>query len=79
MTTISIADCLTDNGYLSEFANVDFHPLPHAKLQETEQTEETKDNPEDDPEDLKTQISHLTRELTDMKAFMAEKLKQQVI
>ena len=28
MTSISVTDCLADNGYLSEFANVDFHPLP---------------------------------------------------
>ena len=84
MTSISIADCVADNGYLSEFANVDFHPLPHTNsTPDNEMPVETNTNSEnldisDNSEDLKSQISDLTRELNGMKAFMAEKLKQQV-
>ena len=80
MTTVSIGDCIKDTGYLAEYTNVDFLPLPKNNGPENEQKkpEKSKSESEEENENLKSQIDDLTKELNEMKSFMSQKLKQQV-
>ena len=78
MTTISVSDCKVDNGYLSEFVNVNYKKLP----METEMKNDellTDQGKESSAELLQRKILVLTDELNEMKNFMAVKMRTQVI
>ena len=104
MTSISVADCMVDRGYLAEFCNVNYKNLPlqnespeitdksDEKLNEEKKSKEethkdiarTSSLPaeisknKDSEDELRSRIFGLTKELNDMKQFMAEKMQKQV-
>ena len=113
MTSISVADCMVDRGYLAEFCNVNYKQLPvqdenfqvspenmeekscevksseaksiEAKSSEAKnEVEKTSILPldseknKDSEDELRSRIFGLTKELHDMKQFMAEKMQKQV-
>ena len=78
MTSISVADCKEDRGYLSDFCNVHFKPLPLDTEDHLEMKPESSKGNEMSTDELKTKITGLTKELNEMKEFMADKMKKQV-
>ena len=79
MTSISVADCQVDGGYLSEFCNVHYKSLPLETEPKVDEKLESEKSPKNSDEHLKIKISGLTQELNEMKEFMADKMKKQVI
>ena len=63
MTTVSIGDCIKDTGYLAEYTNVDFIPLPKNNASEVDpkKPEKAKSESEEENENLKSQIDDLTK------------------
>ena len=105
MTSISVADCMVDRGYLAEFCNVNYKNLPlqnerpeitteksdekyneekkskeepHKEIARTSSLPSEISKNKDSEDELRSRIFGLTKELNDMKQFMAEKMQKQV-
>ena len=104
MTSISVADCMVDRGYLAEFCNVNYKNLPlqnespeiitekndeklndekkskepHKEIARTSSLPSEISKNKDSEDELRSRIFGLTKELNDMKQFMAEKMRKQV-